>query len=388
MSASARPLRILTVLDHGAVGGGTVVAIGQLREWRSAGVIATSVSLAWTKPAMMTELEPRYHTEFDRRGHLAKIRALRRHIATRPEPPDIVFAIGEYSGIIAVLVRHLLQRARRPIVIVAEHQPSLLEDLLGRRLAAGPGHVLRRLLRGLRHEVDGWICVTSEQFGSRLTAGLLPVDRSVVIANPLLVPAAPDALLEARTERLLRNDAVHLISVGELILGKNHRLLLQALAELEDRFRLTLVGDGIEMEPLREQAARLEITDRVEFVGASRDVADLLDAADIFVLSSDYESFGLVLIEAVARGLPVVATDCGPGVTQLAGSCSAFAVTPVGDASSLARSVQRLSRAHHSVEALRADADRVAAAHDGRRAASEHLSFFGRVLDERRRPRA
>jgi glycosyltransferase involved in cell wall biosynthesis len=380
---------VLTVMDHGAVGGGTLVAASQLQAWRARGVDATSVSLAWTKAAMSEALGPEHHVELDRRWHIAKVWALRRVLATRSPSPHVVFAIGEFSGLVAVLARSLLSRARRPIIIVAEHQPALLEDVLTRGLPGLLARPIRRWIQTLRGRVDGWIGVTGEQLASRRAAGLVPLERSTVITNPLLVPGAPDEVLEARLRRRVTDrdaadarDAatVELITVGALNRAKNHALLLEAVARLDERFRLTIVGEGRERTALVDRAAQLGVADRVELAGSRQDVTDLLDGADLFVLSSDYESFGLVLIEAIARGLPIVATDCGPGVRSLAASCAAFSVVPVGDADALAGGIIAAMQQDLDLAMLRDDARRVAVTHDAEAAADAHLAFFRRVL--------
>lgn len=376
-------------MDHGAVGGGTLVAASQLRAWRAHGVDATSVSLAWTKAAMFEALGAEHHVELDRRWHVAKVWALRRVLAARAPAPHVVFAIGEFTGLVAVLARRLLPSERRPVIIVAEHQPALLEDLLTRGLPAPLARPVRRWIQSLRARVDGWVGVTDEQLASRRAAGLVPLERSTVITNPLLVPGAPDEVLTARLRRRVSLGqapdgpgaaAVELITVGALNSAKNHALLLEAVARLDERSRLTIVGEGRERTALLERAAQLGIADRLELAGSRPDVTELLDGADLFVLSSDYESFGLVLIEAIARGLPIVATDCGPGVRTLAASTAAFVVVPVGDASALAGGIAAAMQQDLDLETLRDDARRVAITHDAEAAADAHLAFFRRVL--------
>jgi D-inositol-3-phosphate glycosyltransferase len=91
--------------------------------------------------------------------------------------------------------------------------------------------------------------------------------------------------------------------------------LLLAFAILSERSecRLVLVGDGPERNRLRQLAGRLRIVDKVQFVGPKprREVASWMSAADLLVLPSVSEGFGLVLAESIACGRPVVATRCG-----------------------------------------------------------------------------
>ena len=101
-------------------------------------------------------------------------------------------------------------------------------------------------------------------------------------------------------------------SIGRMHRNKGYDLLLEAAARLKAReldFRLTLAGDGPELAPLKALAAKLDLDDRVEFTGWMDSPADVLKTLDLFVLSSRVEPFGLVVIEAMAFGTPVVSTN-------------------------------------------------------------------------------
>lgn len=101
-----------------------------------------------------------------------------------------------------------------------------------------------------------------------------------------------------------------LINVARLVPFKNHICLLEAMAELKQadyKFVLWLVGDGPLEAELKERACALGVEDCVRFLGFRRDVPQLLHGADIFVFPSYNEGFGLVLLEAMACGLPIVA---------------------------------------------------------------------------------
>lgn len=102
-------------------------------------------------------------------------------------------------------------------------------------------------------------------------------------------------------------------SVGRLVPVKNYSLLLQAFARLPLSLpcRLVLVGDGSERAALSKLATELGILDRVEFAGHRDDVAQLLRAMDIFVLPSLSEGLSNTLLEAMAAGVPVIASDVG-----------------------------------------------------------------------------
>jgi glycosyltransferase involved in cell wall biosynthesis len=127
---------------------------------------------------------------------------------------------------------------------------------------------------------------------------------------------------------------------------KNHAMLLAAFAKLaKDRpaSRLVLAGSGPLRERTEQQAADLGLADKVLFLGEVPygDIPGIYAAADVKVVSSDYESFCFAAIEAMSTGLPVLTTDCG-WVPRLVAD-GAGMVVPVGDAEAFAVALKRLA---------------------------------------------
>ena len=119
--------------------------------------------------------------------------------------------------------------------------------------------------------------------------------------------------------RGLRGAGARLLCVARLAPAKNHALLLQTVARLRESGRdvsLTLVGDGPLRGRLEELARELGISERVRFAGRRTDTPAFYRDCDLFVLLSDYEGMPMSIIEAMASGLPVVATRAG-GVGEL-----------------------------------------------------------------------
>lgn len=96
---------------------------------------------------------------------------------------------------------------------------------------------------------------------------------------------------------------------------KNQQLLVQALAQLPPAVRVRFVGDGPLMPAVKDLAASLGVSARVEFVGSSREVPAILAQAQVFALISHYEGFPISILEAMRAGLPVVASNVG-GVSE------------------------------------------------------------------------
>jgi len=132
-----------------------------------------------------------------------------------------------------------------------------------------------------------------------------------VIGNP--VDDTRFAPLPAPPAELLR-----WVYVGNLVERKNVRTVVEALAVADPRTHLTLVGDGPQRAELETLARDLGVADRVTWHGPTRpeDLPALLAQADVLVHLSDYETFGLTVVEAATAGLPVVVTRCaGPPET-------------------------------------------------------------------------
>ena len=114
---------------------------------------------------------------------------------------------------------------------------------------------------------------------------------------------------------LSKKDAFVFISIGRLIKHKNVDLVLKSFKIFNDKYPssiLKIVGDGPEMNFLKDEVFKLKITNNVVFLGelSRREVVDELKHSHIFVSGSIYETFGVVFIEALAQGLPVLSTPC------------------------------------------------------------------------------
>ncbi|SCI75168.1 Glycogen synthase [uncultured Clostridium sp.] len=153
------------------------------------------------------------------------------------------------------------------------------------------------------------------------------------------------ALFKRREKKDVVGREFTFVACGYLVVGKGFDLLLQAFANcLKSRLaiRLVIMGDGPEKQHLKTMAAQLGCADRVEFYGAycRQEAADMFESADAFVLASKSETFGVVYIEAMAAGLPVIATACGGPedfVTEQVGI-----LVPVGNVKALTEAMEQM----------------------------------------------
>jgi glycosyltransferase involved in cell wall biosynthesis len=131
-----------------------------------------------------------------------------------------------------------------------------------------------------------------------------------VIINPILDAPPPGAVVDKVPGQLC--------AVGRLELQKNYPLMLKAFALLRDLpLTLRIAGDGNLRVPLQRLVERLGITDRVEFLGNVRDATPLMAQSEVLLLSSRYEGYPAVCMEALAAGTYVIASDTGAGVREM-----------------------------------------------------------------------
>ncbi|CDF94980.1 Glycosyl transferase in large core OS assembly cluster [Pseudomonas sp. SHC52] len=174
-----------------------------------------------------------------------------------------------------------------------------------------------------------------------------PAGRIQTLYNRIDLEAAEAGLVsrdEARHTLGLEANAWIVGNVGRLHPDKGQATLLRgfaaALAYLPDHSQLAILGKGRLEQDLRELALELGIADRVLFLGLVPEARRYFRAFDVFALSSDHEPFGMVLLEAMAAGVPLLATACGGAKEVVEGVGILF---PLGDAEHLAQGLQHLA---------------------------------------------
>jgi glycosyltransferase involved in cell wall biosynthesis len=176
------------------------------------------------------------------------------------------------------------------------------------------------------------------------------------IRNAYTAPAPFASRVHARHALCLDDTRTHIAWIGRLSHEKGPDVMLEAMGVLNDpQIALSLVGDGPMREPLRARAEALGVADRVTFHGIVVDAARLLPAFDLFALSSRTEGTPMVLLEAMAAGIPIVATAVG-GVPDVVSTHEAILVP--------AERPEELANAIRAIVAAPADAiHRTEAAH-------------------------
>lgn len=225
----------------------------------------------------------------------------------------------------------LLKQAKGPIIALCHH-PLAYETGLdeSRRTEL---HMSEKA--ALAHARS--VIVTSDE-----TAGLLAREFGVPERNIVIALPGTRKMQRARGG----GNIPHLIAIGSVSKRKNYDGLLEALRQIADlSWRLTIAGrvedEGL-IGLLLERTSANDWRDRVQFTGALPDdaIEALLMEADLFVMPSHYEGYGMALMEAVASGLPCVATDAVPSARQV--PAGAIKSVPAGDSEAFGNALRQL----------------------------------------------
>jgi len=175
----------------------------------------------------------------------------------------------------------------------------------------------------------------------------IPAERIKVIINGVDIEKFSSSMEKRQKKRKelgIGIDELVIGTVGRLEPVKNHKMFLQAMPELMKRFptmKAILVGDGILKTELMDMAKRLGISDKVLFPGIRNDVSDILSTMDLFVITSLTEGICNAILEAMACGLPIIATDVG-GNPEIVHNEETGLLFPTKNVAGLVRAVERM----------------------------------------------
>lgn len=233
-------------------------------------------------------------------------------------------------------------------VVHAHLFPAEVLVTMASLLVRGPVYVLSKHNAWTRRTRPWHLALerfTTSRF-ARIVCNSRDVQKAVVTRVPATarrIVVVPNGLPASGAVPRSAHPTYDVIAVGNLRdAQKGIDILLRALALIPDRFgRAIVVGDGPARHGLEQLSRELGLADRVEFRGASRQVPELLADARLFVLSSRYEGMPNALLEAMAQGLPAVATAVG-GVAEVMTDGEAGVIVPPEDPAALAGAIAGL----------------------------------------------
>jgi glycosyltransferase involved in cell wall biosynthesis len=254
--------------------------------------------------------------------------------------------------------------------------------LLGAKRAA-----YRTLYRAASRWVNGFIAVSNDVKSALLTHFGPIADKISVIYNSVDARRYQLEVDKAHVVRELGlpSDALVVAVVATFKLQKGHRYLIEALPAVITQFpkvHLLFIGDGEQRDALQTQVERNCVDKHVHFMGFRQDIPQLLAASNFFVLPSLWEGLPMALIEAMASGLPVIATAVSGSKQVVVDGESGLLVAP-GNATQLEQALVRLLSNPELAQALgRAAQARVATRFGAKKQAEEHIALFLRELEK------
>lgn len=332
------PRRIVIVVGSIATGGAERVAATMANAWRERGHQVWLVSTYLGPRVVSYPLHPGVAVVFLSEvmgGSKApwRLRALRKPRVLRTLllriKPDVVISFLTNVNVLAIFA---CAASGLPLII-SERIDPIYDKRLPRML---------RVVRSLSYPFANALVVQTTAAAHGYGARLPGVSRIAVIHNPL-----PAELAASPTRARHDGDGGCVIAMGRLVHQKGFSALIQAFANAlgaDPAWRLEIWGDGPLREDLQCLVDRLQLTNRVQLCGLTNQPWPALAAAQIFVLSSEYEGFPNAMLEAMALGLPCIAFDCPSGPRELADDGCAAMLVPCADVAALGAALGKFAR--------------------------------------------
>jgi glycosyltransferase involved in cell wall biosynthesis len=336
--------RIAILLPSLTIGGAERVMLNLSRGLADRGFEVDMV-LARAEGAFLSALDPRVHlVDLNAARVLLAFPALTRYL--RQARPHAVLSSLPHLNLTSILARGWILRwaqgnaGVRSRLVLVEHND----------LALASAHGIRRwerffpvAMRLLYPSADAVVAVSAGVADGLVSHAGLRRDRITVIHNPIVTPEIAEKAAAALYHPWFApGQSPVFVAAGRLTVQKDYPTLLRAFAKLRQRraARLVILGVGELHDELPAQAAGLGIAADVEFAGFQENPFAFMRHAAAFVLSSAWEGFGNVLVEAMACGTQVVSTDCPSGPAEILDGGRYGRLVPVGDASALAAAME------------------------------------------------
>lgn len=255
----------------------------------------------------------------------------------RRERPRVLISSMNYANLVALWAARLAGRTT-PVVVTVHTTLSESSRQQQRRLT---GHIWPLLLRTFYPWAYRVVAVSRGAADDLARASGLPRDRVEVVYNPVITQATLAAARQAPDHPWFAPEQPPVIlGVGRLTRQKDFPTLIRAFAELRRRrpARLIILGEGEDRAQLTALTNELGVAQDVALPGF-RNAPAYMAASALFVLSSAWEGLPTVLIEALASGAQVVATDCPSGPREILQEGRLGALVPVADAPAMAQAM-------------------------------------------------
>ena len=255
----------------------------------------------------------------------------------RTNKPRVLISHLGHANVIAIAANYL-SGTKTPLVVVEHNTLSAVRTSLWR------ANLVKPMMQWLYPRADAVVTV-SQAAARDLEVGLnLPRNSVQTIYNPIVDRRLLKQAEEPLDEPWFQPGSPPVfLAIGSLTEQKDFATLLRGFAIVRQQIvaRLIILGEGELREDLEALARDLDLAESVAFPGFVSNPYAYLKAADAFVLSSRWEGLPTVLIEAMACGCPVIATNCPSGPQEILADGQYGTLVPVGDATALAEAMIR-----------------------------------------------
>lgn len=254
----------------------------------------------------------------------------------KKEQPDALISFLNHANLIAVVAGRLA--GFKGHMMITEHN-SIQFDVI--RRGGFKNKTIFLLMRLLYKHADSVVAVSNELLSELQT--LLVLKNAVCINNPVDNPKDVDAVDKNDEQHLpaMNQGKGTILAIGRLAPQKNFPLLIKSIAIVRKHMpvKLHILGNGSERRNLENMINELELSEVVFLRGYSDQPEKWLRQSDLFVLSSSWEGFGLVIVEALAMGVTVVATDCPSGPAEILENGKYGYLVPINDPEKMAEAI-------------------------------------------------
>lgn len=253
------------------------------------------------------------------------------------ERPEVLLSAQDHGNLIAIAAARSLGLRIR--LVAAVHTNVTRNWLRSPRML---DRAVPALSRWLYPRADAVVSVSHGAAADLSRAIGMPPGKIHVIPNPLhLETIGRKAAEPVEHPWFAEGSPPVIVAAGRLSREKNYPMLLRAFREVRERreARLLLLGEGGERGNLERLIVELKLGDDVRMPGFESNPYRYLSRAGLCALSSDHEGLPMILLEALACGCPVVATDCPSGPGEILDGGTYGRLVPVGDAGAMARAI-------------------------------------------------
>ena len=348
---SDEPLRVLSVLHSLEPGGVERDVLRFTKAWRDRGVDAR-IALGRWEGRLQEEAPDVPYIILQKPGQASTAAyetfwMMRKLPAVlRKERPQVLFCASNGLMAVAAVMKILLGKQCPPIVL-------RISNSLHRSDMGGLHRFLHRAVMRVHSRIYAAIVGMSPASSQEIIEEMGATPQQVVtIMNASMTTEVAQRLAAARDAAPRDHAGRRFLAIGRLAPQKNFDLLLDAFARIvRPDDRLTIVGEGSRRQALEQRAAQLGIVSQLDLPGHHNPVDQWFAEADAFILSSDFEGVPAVISEALAAGIPIVATNCAVALPEMIEGVGRL--VPIKDLDALAAAMDKICDDPVDVAAMR-----------------------------------